>query len=218
MAVRVVLFSERHPDGDAGHIVLVDKLKNVVGQLEQEEAVQRNALMDRHTGSLDKQRIDRELRLGPIATVVRAAELARRDEPSLATQIQFQPSGNSFDGHLVAARALLEEARANQEVLGRYGVSEAVLGLYQGLLGQLEAAIKVVNESRAVHMGATPHLTDLGNEARGIVRTLDARNRIRFKNDPKLLGEWISARTILGQPGPGSGEAPESGGDVRPAA
>ena len=218
MAVRVVMFSDRHPDGDAGHIVLVDKLKSVVGQLEQEEAVQRNALMDRHTGSLDKQRIDRELRVGPIATVVRAAGLARQDEPSLATQIQFQPSGETFDSHLVAARALLEEVRANQEVLGKYGVSDAVLDLYQALLGQLEAAIKLGDEARAAHMGATPHLRALANEARGIVRILDARNQIRFKKDAKLLGEWISACTILGQPGPGSSEAPEPGSDVRPAA
>lgn len=218
MAVRVVLFSDRHADADTGHIVLVEMLKTVVGQLEQEEAIQRNALMDRHTGSLDKLRIERELRSGPIAAVVRAAELARKDEPSLATQIQYQPSGSSFDGHLVAARALLADARANQEVLAKYGVSDSVLDLYQALLGQFEAAVKLGDEARAAHKGATPQLDALAKEARRIVRTMDARNRIRFKNDAKLLGEWTSARTILGQPGPASGETPAAGGDVRPAA
>src|SRR4051812_19723942 len=54
MGVRVVLDSDRHPDTDPAHAVLVGKLKGVVGQMEQEEGLQRSALMDRHTSALDK--------------------------------------------------------------------------------------------------------------------------------------------------------------------
>jgi hypothetical protein len=243
MAVRVVLYSDRHADADAGHIVLVGKLKGVVEQLEQEEAVQRNALLDRHTSSLEKQRVERELKEGPIATIVRAAALGRNDEPGLASQLRYRPNGTTYDGHLVAARALLEEARANKEVLARYGASDAILGVYQDLVGQFETAVKLGNEARAAHKGATSHLDVLAREARGIVRTMDARNRIRFKNDAKLLGEWVSASAIFaGRPGAGSqpeespagepaqgsssapsqgstqGGTPAAGGDVRPAA
>jgi len=241
MAVRVVLYSDRHADADAGHIVLVEKLKGVVEQLEQEEAVQRNALLDRHTSALDKERIERELLSGPITAVLRAADLSRQDEPSLATQIRYKPTGTGFDGHLVAARALLEDVRANKDVLARYGVSDALLDGYEASLTQFEAAVKLGDEARAALRGATPQLHALARQARQIVRTIDARNRIRFKNDPKLLGEWVSASTIVDRLGPGSqpaepaasgqaggatppspgstpGGAPNPGGDVRPAA
>jgi hypothetical protein len=243
MAVRVVLYSDRHTVADAGHIVLVGKLKGVVEQMEQEEAVQRNALLDRHTSSIEKQRVERELQDGPIATIVHAAALGRNDEPGLATQLRYRPNGSTYDGHLVAARALLEEARANKEVLARHGASDVILDVYQDLVGQFEAAIKLGDEARAAHKGATSHMDVLAKEARGIVRTMDGRNRIRFKNDAKLLGEWISASTIFAArqgtgsqpeesraaaPPQGSGSAPSqgstpggtpaAGGDVRPAA
>jgi hypothetical protein len=230
MVVRVVLDSERHPDTDPAHGVLVGKLKGVLEQMEQEEALQRSALMDRHTSALDKRRLRREMLAGPIAHVVGVADLARKDEPSLATQVQYRPSGNSFGGHLAAARGLLAEAETHQELLAKYGQSAGVLDVYRELLSQSEAAIRLGDEGRAAHKGATPHLRQLAKEVRLIVRTLDGRNRIRFKNDPRLLGEWISASTVLGNPGPGSepepvvspGSAPAgtpaAGGDVRPAA
>ena len=243
MGVRVVLYSDRHPDTDAGHAVLVGKLKGVVEQMEQEEALQRSALMDRHTSSLDKRRLRREMLAGPIAHVVGVADLARKDEPSLATQVQYRPSGNTFGGHLAAARGLLAEAETHQELLAKYGLSAGVLDAYHELLSQSEAAIRLGNEVRAAHKGAT---RTSGNSPRNYGRSseLDGRNRIRFKNDPKLLGEWISASTVLGKPGPVSGSepatppaagatqgsasgqsqdsaqggAPVMGGDVRPAA
>ena len=70
------------------------------------------------------------------------------------------------------------------------------------------AAVTLAEEARSAHKGATTHLNDLAKEVRLIVRTLDGRNRIRFKNDAKLLGEWLSASTILGKPGPAAGSEP----------
>jgi hypothetical protein len=232
MGVRVVLLCDRYPDSDPAHGVLVGRLKAVVEQMQQEEALQRSALMDRHTSVLDKRRLRRELLAGPIAHVVGVAGLARKDEPSLATQVQYRPSGRTFGEHLAAARGLLAEAEAHQELLAKYGQSAGVLEVYRELLAQSEAAVKLGDEGRAAHKGATPHLRALAKEIRQIVKTLDGRNRIRFKNDAKLLGEWISASTVLGKPGPvmgsepagspgvgqGQGGTPAAGGEVRPAA
>ena len=171
MGVRVVLYSDRHPDTDPAHGVLVGKLKGVVEQMEQEEALQRSALMDRHTSSLDKRRLRREMLAGPVAHVVGVADLARKDEPSLATQVQYRPSGNTFGGHLAAARGLLAEAETHQELLAKYGLSADVLEVYREVLSQSEAAVRLGDEGRAAHKGATPHLKDLAREVRQIVRT-----------------------------------------------
>ena len=209
MVVRVILFSDRHPDTDAGITVLVGKLKELGDQLEQVETTQRNALSARHASSLDKQRIQRELQ-PPIGTITGAAALARNEDPSLAGHLRYRPTGDSYDAQLVAARTLLDNARANQDILAKYGVSEAFLQAFESLLVEFEAAVKLGDEGRAAHRGATPNLGALAKQARQVVRTLDARNRLRFKHDPGLLGEWASARTILGRPGPGSpsGESP----------
>jgi hypothetical protein len=213
MGIRVVLDCERHPDTDPAQAVLVGRLKAVLEQMEQEEGLQRSALMDRHTSALDKRRLRREMLAGPIAHVVGVADLAREDEPSLATQVQYRPSGNTFGGHLAAARGLLAEAEAHRELLTKYGLSAEVLEVYRELLDESEAAVRLGDEGRAGHKGATPHLRALAKEVRQIVRTLDGRNRIRFKNDSKLLGEWISASTVLGKPGPVSGSESEPGSE-----
>jgi hypothetical protein len=224
MSVRVVLFGDRRPDDDPGHTMLSGKLKGVVSEMEQAEAVQRSALIDRHTSALDKRRLRREMLAGPIAHVVGVANLARSEEPSLASQVRYRPSGNTYGGHLAAARGLLEEARTHKELLAKYGLSESVLEVYGQLLSEFEAAVRLGDEGRATHKGATTQLRALAQEAGRIVRALDARNHIRFKHDPKLLGEWISASTVLGNPGPGSSadagpaEPPPAGGDLRPAA
>jgi hypothetical protein len=223
MAVRVVLFGDRRPDDDPGQTVLSGKLKGVVSEMERAEAVQRSARIDRHTSALDKRRLRREMLAGPIAHVVGVANLARSEEPSLASQVRYRPSGDTYGGHLVAARGLLEEAQAQKELLAKHGLSDSVLEVYGQLLSQFEAAIRLGDEGRATHKGATAQLKALAQEAGRIVRALDARNQIRFKHDPKLFGEWISASTVLGNPGPGSSggsepAGPPAGGDLRPAA
>jgi hypothetical protein len=143
MAVRVVLYCDRHADTDSGTMVLVGKLKGVVELMEQEEGLQRSAQMDRHTSALDKRRLRRELLAGPIAHVVGVGDLARKDEPSLATQVRYRPSGNTFGGHLAAARGLLTEAETHQGPPAKYGLSGEVLDVYRELLGQSKAAVRL---------------------------------------------------------------------------
>ncbi|MGH7512551.1 MAG: hypothetical protein ACREOQ_06465 [Gemmatimonadales bacterium] len=38
----------------------------------------------------------------------------------------------------------------------------------------------------------------MASEITRTVRVMDGRNRQRFADDPQLLGEWISASTVLG--------------------
>ena len=96
------------------------------------------------------------------------------------------------------------------------------------LLDQFDVMVKLGTDGRAKHTGATKQLRALALEAGQIVRVMDARNRMRFKNDQQALGAWVNASRIVARPGvAGSGEVrgPEgeqggtpAGGDVRPAA
>ena len=53
---------------------------------------------------------------------------------------------------------------------------------------------------------------------------MDARIRVRYRNDLPALEQWVSARAVLGVPRPveesaeGEGGTPGAGGEVRPAA
>jgi hypothetical protein len=55
---------------------------------------------------------------------------------------------------------------------------------------------------------------------------LDRFNRVRFRGTPEVLAAWRSVSSVVATPrgktepegGPGSGGAPQDGGEVRPAA
>jgi hypothetical protein len=229
MTARSVNFSDAQPDTDPGHLVSVERLKQVRAQMEQVAAVQRAGLIDVHTGAVEKRRLRREMLAGPIAHLAEVGGLAKREHPDLVNKLRYRPSGNTYVAHRTAARSMQVEATTNKEVLAKFGLSEAVLEVLGQLLDQFDAAVKLGSDGRAAHTGATRRLRELALEAGRIVRAMDARNRHRFRNDQQVLGAWITASTVrarsIGQgpaatpePAPAPGGESETGSDVRPAA
>jgi len=77
------------------------------------------------------------------------------------------------------------------------------------------------------HTAATRELETLTKEAGRLVRAMDARIRVRYRNDLPALEQWVSARAVLGVPRPAEdgadlpvegGGTPGASGEVRPAA
>jgi hypothetical protein len=233
MTARVVNVSDAQPDTDSGHLLSVARLKEVQSQMEQVADLQRTGKIAVHTSATEKRRLRREMLAGPIAHLSEISHLAGRDHPDLIEAFRYKPRGSNYVAHRTAARSLQAEAEAHKEVLTKYGLSDAVVGVYGELLDQFDAAVKLGTDGRANHTGATKQLRALALEAGQIVRAMGARNRIRFKNDQQALGRWVNASRIVARPaGPGSAELPETGpglvgeqgktpgagGDVRPAA
>jgi hypothetical protein len=126
-----------------------------------------------------------------------------------------------------ASRAMLEAAQAHKEVLVKHGLSESVLVEFERMLDQFDAAMRLGAEGRMRHTAATRELETLRKEAGRLVRAMDARVRIRYRNDRPALEQWVSARAVLGVPRPvedgtepavEGGGTPDAGGEVRPAA
>ena len=233
MTGRVENLSDAHPDTDPGHLVSVARLKEVRAAMQQVDAVQRAGLIDVRTGAEAKRRLRREMLAGPIAHLSGVGALARREDPDLVNKLRYKPSGHTYVAHRTAARSMQAEALAHKEVLAKYGLSDAVLEVFGDLLDQFDAAVKLMSDGRAAHTGATRQLGALALEAGRIVRAMDARNRYRFKDEPQVLGAWITASQVFGRaggagpadtpdpaPAPGGedGGTPSAGGDVRPAA
>jgi hypothetical protein len=235
----VVRFSDANADPDPGHATSVTRLKEVKAAMDVAAGVQRAGLIDRHTAAMEKRRLRREMLAGPIAHLSEVGRLAAQKHPELVGKLRYKPSGTSYVSHLTAARSLLEAAQTHTAELAEFGLSAAVLEAFEQLLEQFEAAVQLGSDARAAHTGATKRLTALGQEAGRIVRAMDARNQIRFKQDPQLLGAWITASTVVARPvasgagetpaggstptgsqenGSAQGGTPVAGGDVRPAA
>ena len=161
----------------------------------------------------------------PIAHLAQIGALAAREQHELGKTFRFKPTAESYVAFQSAARAMFNEAQSHKEVLVKYGLSESVLVEFGKMLDEFDAAVRLGAEGRMTHTAATRELEALTREAGRLVRAMDARNRIRFRNDLPALEQWVSARTVLGTPR-GSAEsepvveggAPDAGGEVRPAA
>lgn len=111
------------------------------------------------------------------------------------------------------------------------------------LLDRFAKARELCDQGRVAHKAATQQLDELAQELGSVIRAMDARNRVKYKENRQLLEQWIAASTVLGNRGPGvsgkpaqpvlgpatgqpvggtqgsaQGVTPVAGGEVRPAA
>jgi hypothetical protein len=229
MLVRVVNWLTAHPDDEPGMVVLTTKLRSVMGRMSQVVDDQRKGRIDSRAASVRKEELRRAMLADPIAHLSRIGKLAGREVHELRSLFAFKPTADTQLAFQAAARGMYAAGQSNKEVLVRYGLSESVLAQFGKSLDEYDAAVQLGAQGRTLHTAATRELAALTREARGIVRAMDARNRLRFQDDRQALEQWVSARTVLGKPsaeraggtpveGGTQGGTPGAGGDVRPAA
>ena len=228
MSVRVVTWASAHPDEEPGFAVLLAQLSALVTRMGEVITVQRNGFIDTRAARSRKVELRREIAAVPIAHLVEIGTLAARELHELGKTFRLRPTVTSQVAFQSAARAMLEEAQGHREVLVKHGLSDSVLVELERLVDQFDGAMRMSAEGRMAHTAATRELKGLTKEAGRLVRAMDARIRIRYREDRAMLEQWVSARTVLGTPRgtpeeietPAAtvGGTPGAAGEVRPAA
>jgi len=219
MCVRVVNWTNTHPDDEPGTGVLVAQLGALAVRIGQVITEQRSGVVDVRAASARKHELRRAMLSTPIAHLAQIGALAAREQHELGKTFRFKPAAGSYAAFQSAARAMLAEAHTHKEVLVKHGLSESVLVEFERQLDEFDAAVRLGLDGRTVHTAATRELAALTKEVGRVVRAMDARNRFRFRDDRAAQEQWVSVRTVLGTPrGTAEAETPEAGGEVRPAA
>jgi hypothetical protein len=227
MCVRVVNWALAHPDEESGFVVLLAQLQALVVRMGDVITAQRNGFIDSRASRSRKRELKSEMLTVPIAHLAQVGGLAAREIHELGKTFRFRPAATSQVAFHSAGRAMLEAAQTHKEVLVKHGLSESVLLEFERMLDQYDAAMRLGAEGRMRHTAATRELDALTKEAARLVRAMDARIRIRYRNDLPALEQWVSARAVLGAPRPPDeaaeppvegGGTPDAGGEVRPAA
>jgi hypothetical protein len=225
--IRIGLFVDGNPepDADEGYGLLVAQAKEVTEQMRIVAMAQRSGRLDKTAGSHDKAILRQEIMTGPVAALSAVAKRARKDHRDVSMQFRYKPGQQTYVAFEGAIRTMQGAADTNKKLLVRYGLSEAVLVHLGELLDRFAKARELCDQGRIAHKAATQRLDELAKELGSVIRTMDARNRVRYKDNPQLLEKWIAASTVLGTRAPGeSGEpvdstrTPGAGGEVRPAA
>ncbi len=225
VCVRVLKWASAHADAEPGLAVLVSQLQALVARMTQVITEQRRGLVDARAATARKRELRRTILAMPIVHLAEIGKLAGREVHELAKAFRLRPTACTTEAFRSAVQVMYAEAQSHKEVLVKHGLSETVLAEFGQMLDEFDAAVQLGADGRMMHTAATRELETLTKEANRIVRAMDSQNRIRFRNDPAALEQWVSARRELGVPRPDSEEAPEvegvapgAGGDVRPAA
>jgi hypothetical protein len=226
MGASAAKFSRGHPNESPGYEAALSGVEQRLARAEQALAEQRSGLLGVHANAVRKVELQRTMRDAHLPHIAQVARTARREAPQVPQLFVFRPGTSTHVAFQTTARAFLTEAENHRELLVRYGLVESVLTELRQSLDEFDAAMVAGAEARAAHVRASAEIRRLADEVVQGVRVLDRFNRLRFKDTPEVLAAWRSVSTVVATPrgkteaegGPGSGGAPQDGGEVRPAA
>lgn len=194
-SLRVVDFARQHPSDLPGYQDALVRLQDGLGRVAEaaeEEFGKRRAV----TAAIAKREalrreITAELRI--LAGLARSAGVE-----SVGTPIVLRypgPKQNQVE-FVAGARRVIEEATAQQELLGRFGLPEGHLDRTRAGLEQLAALQSERDEASRTHIGARLRLYKVVGDMRWIVEQMHSINLFRFRDQPDLLGMWRRARSL----------------------
>jgi hypothetical protein len=230
MGQRALEFSRAHPSASPGYAIALKQLEEQLALATQLGDEQRRGLAEVRSATIEKDRHRRSIRRGHLVHLCGVAQRASIEDPELAQKFDLSRLPNRSLAFRAAARAMIEQAEQQKELLSKYGLVEEALQNAHQSIDRLDNLVERGAEGRRVHVGASASLGAATNEVARLVTILDGFNRFRFAGDPNLLAGWIASANIVGPPSSGgqsdgrvggqgssSGTAPEDD-QVKPAA
>jgi hypothetical protein len=227
MAVSVRDFNRKHPSTDASHTSVLNRLDGTISRIEEVGREQIGGFLSRHSSTVRRKELRRRLREGLLLHLVTVARDAATSKPALTEQFKL-PEGNANSrAFQTAGRKLLEQGKAEQELLLKHGLGGSLLDDLSAALDEFDASVVETNAARQGHVVASAELEALSDEIMLLVGMLDGINQYRFEKQPELLAGWESAKRIPSGPqpvrvenpvNPATGPVQAGPGEVQPAA
>jgi hypothetical protein len=226
MAVSVRDFNRTHPSADASHASVLNRLDGTISRMEEVSREQIGGFLSRHSSTVRRKELRRRLRGGLLLHLVTVARDAAGSKPALTAQFKLPEDNASSRAFQTAGRKLLEQGKAEQDLLLKHGLGSTLLDDLSAALDEFDASVAETNAARQSHVVAGAELEALSDEIMLLVGMLDGINQYRFEKQPELLAGWESAKHIpsgpqpekLENPVPASGPAQSGPEEVKPAA
>jgi len=214
-AKRALEFSRAHASPSPGYAAALKQLEDEITRATQLAAEQGRGLAEVRTATIEKERIKRSLRRSHLRHLAGVAERAAVEDPELAQKFELPRLPSRGLAFRAAARAMIDLAEEQKELLARYGLVDELLQNAHQSVDKLDLFADRSAEGRRIHVGASASLEVSVNELARAIRILDGYNRFRFASDPNLMAGWTSAINIVGPAERTSGE-PDAGQPASP--
>jgi len=131
---------------------------------------------------------------------VTAAQDAGTDRPSVGEKFRLPSTSATHTAFRAVASKLLEEGRANQEVLVKRGLSASMLDELEAAIKEFDGSLQESDDGKQTHVAARAEMKALGDEIMRLVGMLDGFNRYRFHRESELIVAWESAKHVVSGP------------------
>jgi hypothetical protein len=218
MAGSVSTFSHSHPSPDASYTLVLDRLDGAILRLDELAKQQEGGYMSKHSSAVRRKDLRRRLHLGLLRHLVTVAEDAGLEAPAVAEKFRLPSTSATHTGFRTVASKMLEEGRANQELLVKRGLSETLLDELDAAIKEFDESLQDTDDGKQSHVAARAEMNTLCEEIMRLVGMLDGFNRYRFHHEPELIVAWQSAKHIVSGPQTKEAAATPPAAGLEPAA
>jgi hypothetical protein len=202
MATSVRTFSRAHLSADASYTLVLDRLDGTITRIEELAKQQEGGYVSKHSASVKRADLRRQLQIGLLRHLVTAAEDAGSEAPAVAGKFRIPSSSATHTAYRASASEMLDLARANQDLLVKHGLSASLLDQLDVAVKEFDASLQETDDGKQSHVAARAEMKALSDEIMRLVGMLDGFNRYRFHRDPELIVAWESAKHVVTGPQP----------------
>jgi hypothetical protein len=200
MATSVRTFSRAHPSADTSYTLVLDRLDGTILRIEELAKQQEGGYVSKHSAVVRRSDLRRRLHGGLLRYLVTAAEDVGREAPAVGERFRLPSASATHAAFRARASEMLEQARANQEILVKHGMSATLLDELDAAVQEFDASLAETNDGKQSHVAARAEMKELCDEIMLLVGMLDGYNRYRFHRDPELIVAWESAKRVQSGP------------------
>lgn len=200
MATRVCVFLKAHQDvvGEGAGASGLTRLEDLLKRADELVAQQRAGVAATRAATLSRDGIRDTLQTALLRYLKAVSQAAAGENSDLLAQFQMPHLNINHRVFVAAVRGLLAKATEQKDLLVSHGMQPSLLDDLGAAVTEFEQTLDVSREGRRQHVGARAELEAVEAEILKQVRVLDGLMHYRFKANADLMGEWASARNVLG--------------------
>jgi hypothetical protein len=202
MATSVRAFSRAHPSADTSYTVVLDRLDGSIVRIEELAKQQEGGYASKHSAAIRRSDLRSRLQSGLLRYLVTAADDVGTEAPAVAERFRLPSTSATHAVFRAQVSEMLDQARGNQEILVKHGMSATLLDELDAAIKEFDASLAETDDGKQSHVAARAEMKALGDEIMRLVGMLDGFNRYRFHRDPELIVAWESAKRIVSGPEP----------------
>lgn len=210
MAVRVRDFFRTHQAAGATQEGAVTRLEQLVQRAQVLATQQREGVVATRSAAEHRAEVRKALQTKFLRYLAAVGAVAARDNTELGAAFRIPRPRGGNQVFLTWARAMLDKAIAQKDVLIKGGMSAQLLDDLGVALTEFEQTLEATRAARLGRVGATGDLEVALSDISQQVRVLDGLVRYRFGNDQEAMSAWTSARNVVG---PAHSQKPDAGGN-----